>query len=384
MNEFDASDIFGNSFQMNSINISQVNNDQQEQKEHSLDEKIYKLQDQIDIVNEELEKTLKNLNEKPIYYSKELDKISNTILEAQNFADEQLEIQQEEFDKELNLTKKQHDGEIEECRANMNGYLKENEKMFDTRKELIYLGEKTKEVDLERKMNANQNEYLEKIENDQRVNDQKMILQKVKTSEYTNQINLLSKEILSIQSSRRAIENEQRLQMNELMERINMSVKDHEMNLNKMKKEMEDRNYHFDQHVISLRSMVDKEKCKFELDIQLIDKKFQNMKEIYKMTIKRGNSQLHCLKTDMETQQRSIDNASKNEIEFKNKSREQLVRTQNLHKELKQHYEINQHIQNEIMKLGYENQVSMNELQKYSVQSSRNSNYTSKRSIFKH
>ncbi|OHT05369.1 hypothetical protein TRFO_05952 [Tritrichomonas foetus] len=347
------------------------------------DAEIENLQNQIEDTESAIQSIKLSIKEKEQRYESELAEIQEQINEADSFANEQLQIQQAEFENEIKELKKQYEEEISNFEATMSRNLAENSKWANFRNELLILGDQAKIVDMERKTETEKAIFLEsKSINDVR-EAQKQLQRRNELLEYERKIRELENEVSSLQSSRRESTAEYRLTINEITEKIETKARDHAMLIQKMTAELEQRDIHFTQHTQSVKQMTEKERITANTDLQIAINKIESLKNIYQSVNRRGSVQLQSMTRDIEKLSRSIEDIKKNEEMSNEKAREQMIKLQSMQKEIKYYREMNQAIQNEITRLNSINQYAYSELQKASIQpKTKEPSY--KRSIFYH
>ena len=340
------------------------------------DKEIANLQRQIDDTESAIQSIVLSREEKAARYKVELEDIQNQIAEAEAFAEEQLAKQQMEFEEEVSRTRKDYEEELKNFQATMARSLAENSMWANYRNELVNLGDQAKIADLERRMEAEKAIYQENAKIAAIKEAQKKMVKKSEVIDNERKIHELEEEVASLQTKRREISQEIRLKIGELADKIETKERDHEMLIQKMMNELNQREKHFTEHTQSVKQMVDREKITANSDYEVANNKIESLKKILQSVNKRGSIQLQSLTRDIEKLKRNVEETRKGEENFATKSKEQMMKLQSLQKEVHYHRETFQHMQNELNRYLGINQYATNELNKYYAATKRASSST--------
>lgn len=364
----------------------------------SLDDNIEDLQRQIDETEAAIENITLNLDETKTRHQSELEEIESQIKEATQIAEEELDNQQQQFDIEFNEQRAKFEEEIKSLQENLRKGHEGNLMWSNYRQELSKLGNQAIIADMERKMETQKIVLLESVDIQKMKQNQQKFLRLDAQYENESRLRSLEEEISMYQTQKREQVSHSRIKINELTENIETKLREHQILLEKMTLEFNQREKHFDAHIQSVIQMIEREKSKSDSDNQIMNKKAASLQKILSSISKRGSIQLQEMMKDIEKMKRSIDECKRNEESFAEKSRQQMAKMLSIQKETQNNRDTFKALQDELLNTKALNQYAIQELQKFSARSSsiqrndrlgnynsnsRSSNkYTTKNSIF--
>lgn len=371
-------------FQRNSDTLkkSDMDNDDNESYNHnfseneSLDDNIEDLQRQIDETEAALENITLNIDETRTRHQSELQEIESQIKEATQIAEEELNNQQEQFDIEYNEAKSKFEEEVKQLQENLRRGHEGNLMWSNYRQELSKLGNQAIIADMERKMETQKIVLLESVDIQKMKQSQRKFMRLDAQYENESRLRSLEEEISICQAQKREKISQSRLKVNELTDNIETKSREHQILLEKMTLEFNQREKHFDAHVQSVRQMIEREKMKTDSDNQIMNNKAASLQKILSSISKRGSLQLQEMMKDIEKMKRSIDECKRNEDAFAEKSRQQMAKMLSIQKEAQNSRDSFKALQDELNNVRALNQYASLELQKItkSNQSQRNYN----------
>ncbi|KAH0784959.1 hypothetical protein GPJ56_010905 [Histomonas meleagridis] len=340
-----------------------------------LDEKIRDLQTQISNTEDLIQSTQRLKDERKQRYVKQIQELEKELSEAKDFANQEILKQKKEHTKGIQALKEQLSNEIKKIISDFNQNSPPDQIIEQNQRDLSIIGEKNSITEIEMELEVEQAKLIQSKLIAKNAKIQKQLTKSKENYNSERKMHQLEDEILMIQSEHRNWIREIRSNIKGLIDSINTREHNHNVLVEQMKKEIVNREKSNQIHINSINQIVSKEKEQETNEAEFFNKKMESLQAIYQSISQKGNIQLQMIMKDIERLKKMLEESKKSEAQSQENVKKQIIKTQQLRKEIEKQRNSITSMELEISRISEENKSSM-EMQKRNT-----TNYSSLRSL---
>ena len=320
--------LFANYFYImnTSLHLSMLSAD--EELEQADNNEIEILETRINEVRTLLEKMDEDSKFRQQRCEQELASLSYEIQEARRIKDEELEKQALKYENKKNEVIQQFEDDKLKFEQQYNNLIKQSEQYNKKFDDILMLHDEYRTLNEQRKEVVEEFEALEAEKKAQQEQLQKTLARKLIVFQYQQQILRLEREISNLHATRREIENDFKIKRAELLNKYDVSLKDHNILIKKLTKDMNDRDNEYQLHLNIVKMQVQKEDRLGIIENHVMEMRIKRMRDVSALISRNCSRHIATINKDLENMQLMFKEAQEEE---KNVHKETLDRGRTLY-----------------------------------------------------
>ncbi|OHT13322.1 hypothetical protein TRFO_16521 [Tritrichomonas foetus] len=300
----------------------------EEELENADEEKeIEVIQNRITSVRTLLERLNEDEQERHHRYDSQLNELAMEIQQAKHIRDIELEKQKMKYqEKKLELLN-QLDEEKLQFESHFRQLLKQSQQYEQNFGEIMNLKDQYFNISQQRKSIVEDAKQLEEEKKIEQLSLQKTLARKMQKFQLNQQMNRLEHDVSELLSQRRDIEKTFKLKRAELVNKYEVSIKDHNILAQRLQKDINDRDNQYKLHLDIVKHQIEKENQRNDIERQAAEVQCVRLQELNLSIQRNCTQQISKLNRDIEQMKKLLEEAEQDDEKTQE---ENLINTKKL------------------------------------------------------